>query len=76
MKLRQIYPNESLIPAGKYGLKSESIILCHQIRTIDKKRLSRKYGQIDDNLKKEEIIDYSGQSVHPIRSKVYNLIWD
>jgi hypothetical protein len=22
------------------------------------------------------VIDYSGQNVHPIRSKVYNLIWD
>ncbi len=53
---RQIYPNESGIPAGKYGLQNESIVLCHQIRTIDKKRLSKKYGQVNDSIKQEEII--------------------
>jgi mRNA interferase MazF len=37
---RTIYPNEALIPHSKYGLEKKSIALCHQIRTIDKKRLS------------------------------------
>jgi mRNA interferase MazF len=45
---RQIYPNEVLVPVGQHGLRNESIILCHQIRTIDKKRLSKAYGQISD----------------------------
>src|ERR1700722_15366015 len=45
---RIIYPNETLLEAAKYGLPNESIVLCHQIRTIDKKRLSNKYGVIDD----------------------------
>jgi mRNA interferase MazF len=37
---RNIYPNEVLIPANNFGLKNESILLCHQIRTLDKQRLS------------------------------------
>lgn len=31
-----IYPNEVFIESGKYGLSKDSIILCQQIRTIDK----------------------------------------
>ncbi len=38
---RTIYPNEVLIPVNHYGLEKESIVLCHQIRTIDKQRLSK-----------------------------------
>ena len=54
---RIIYPNEVLLSAEKYGLERESIILCHQIRTIDKKRLSRKYGQITSKTVQKDIID-------------------
>jgi len=45
---RSIYPNETLLTTESGGLKHESIVLCHQIRTIDKRRLSKKYGQITD----------------------------
>jgi mRNA interferase MazF len=38
---RIVYPNEILLPEGKFGLGKESIASCHQIRTIDKKRLSK-----------------------------------
>jgi mRNA interferase MazF len=54
---RQIYPNEVLIEALKYGLPEESILLCHQIRTLDKKRFGQFYGQIDDTEKQDEIIE-------------------
>ncbi len=54
---RNIYPNEASIVAGNYGLANESILLCHQIRTIDKQRLSHHYGQIIDDSKQEEIIE-------------------
>lgn len=30
------------------GLTNESIALCHQIRTIDKKRMAQEYGHISD----------------------------
>ena len=54
---RIIYPNEVLLPAGKFGVIAESIALCHQIRTIDKMRLSKKYGQITSIVLQKNIID-------------------
>ena len=54
---RRIYPNEVLIPAEIGGLEKESIVLCYQIRTLDKRRLIRKLGKIDDLELQEEIID-------------------
>jgi len=43
---RRIYPNEALIPAGIAGLDLESIVLCYQIRTLDKQRLIRNLGTL------------------------------
>src|SRR3978361_1322888 len=54
---RKIYPNEIVIPANNFGLAAESIILCHQIRTLDKQRLSLEYGHVADTKKQAEIID-------------------
>ena len=54
---RSIYPNEVLIPAGISGLSNESIVLCYQIRTIDKRRLNKRYGILQDDVLKEEIIE-------------------
>lgn len=54
---RQVYPNEVLIPVNNFGLDKESIILCHQIRTLDKQRLSIEYGQVRDNQKQNEILE-------------------
>lgn len=47
---RKIYPNEVLIPAGVAGLTKESIVLCYQIRTLDKKRLIKTMGKIDSGI--------------------------
>jgi mRNA interferase MazF len=52
---RNVYPNEAFIPANNFGLEKDSIILCHQIRTLDKQRLSRLYGEIKDVEKQSEI---------------------
>jgi mRNA interferase MazF len=54
---RTIYPNEVLLLPGKNGLINESIALCHQIRTIDKKRLSKNYGIITDQEVRYGIIE-------------------
>ncbi|MFH0925443.1 MAG: type II toxin-antitoxin system PemK/MazF family toxin [bacterium] len=54
---RKIYPNEVLISTGIGGMKMESIILCYQIRTLDKKRLLKQIGKIDNPELQEEIID-------------------
>ena len=54
---RKIYPNEVLLPSGTAGLVKESIVLCYQIRTLDKKRLSKTMGKIDSAEMQEKIID-------------------
>lgn len=54
---RRIYPNEALISAGTAGLNSESIVLCYQIRTLDKQRLTRKFGIIKDKKLQDEILE-------------------
>lgn len=54
---RTIYPNETLLKEGRYGLEKESIALCHQIRTIDKRRLSKKYGKITDIGTQNKIVE-------------------
>ncbi len=54
---RRIYPNEALIKADSFGLVKESIVLCHQVRTIDKARITRYYGKIDDIEKQNEIVE-------------------
>lgn len=54
---RRIYPNEVLILVGTGGLEQESIVLCYQIRTLDKKRLIREIGKIDELELQEAIID-------------------
>ncbi|NOR74131.1 MAG: type II toxin-antitoxin system PemK/MazF family toxin [Draconibacterium sp.] len=55
-KNRIIYPNEVLISAD-FGLENDSIVLCHQIRTIDKKRLSKLYGKLSSPSLQEEVIE-------------------
>jgi mRNA interferase MazF len=54
---RRIYPNEALLPAGTAGLTLESVVLCYQIRTLDKHRLGRAFGTLDDEELRQEIIN-------------------
>lgn len=54
---RRVYPNEALLPAGTAGLTLESIVLCYQIRTLDKRRLGRMFGTLDDNKLRRAITD-------------------
>jgi len=53
---RRVYPNEAMLPAGAAGLTANSLVLCYQIRTLDKQRLSRSYGKLDDTTRQEEIL--------------------
>ena len=52
---RIIYPNEVLIPSNGANLPKESIVLCHQIRAIDKKRLISRVGVISDDILRDQI---------------------
>ena len=54
---RMIYPNEVLLEPNMFGLADESIVLCHQIRTLDKRRFAQFYGEINDHKKQNEIIE-------------------
>ncbi len=54
---RVVYPNETLLPKDKFGLEKESIALCHQIRTIDKRRLSKNYERLTDKNIQNKIIE-------------------
>ena len=44
----RLFPTEAPIPAGVGGLQSDSLILLNQLRTIDKQRLVRRLGTIND----------------------------
>ncbi|MDR3310510.1 MAG: type II toxin-antitoxin system PemK/MazF family toxin [Oscillospiraceae bacterium] len=43
-------PTHIELGAKSYGLSKDSVILLEQIRTIDKRRLKERMGQIDDTL--------------------------
>lgn len=48
-KIRQaLLPSHAFIPAGVGGLDRDSVALCEQIRVIDKRRIIRVLGHLDD----------------------------
>jgi len=53
---RRVYPNEALIPAGTAGLNVESIVLCYQIRTLDKQRLIKRLGALGATTLRTEVL--------------------
>ena len=52
-----IYPNEVLLPANLAGLRVDSIALCYQIRTLDKSRLGRDFGELVDVNLRQKILE-------------------
>ena len=44
----KLYPTEVLIRAGQAGMTQDSVVLLNQIRSIDRARLIKKLGKIDD----------------------------
>lgn len=55
-------PTHIQIGTNSGGLKSDSIVLAEQIRTIDKSRLKEKIGHIDDNIIIDKINNALGVS--------------
>ena len=47
-KTRKIYPFEVFIPKGRGGLDKDSKIMLDQLRSLDKKRLHKKIGVLDE----------------------------
>ena len=54
---RRIYPNEAFIRSNEAGLLNDSVVLCFQIRTLDKRRLIKYLGDLKDDKTKNEIIE-------------------
>ncbi|MDA3855670.1 MAG: type II toxin-antitoxin system PemK/MazF family toxin [Candidatus Woesearchaeota archaeon] len=54
---RFVYPNEVLLKKEESSLDNISIILSHQIRTVDKKRLIKRLGKITDEKLKGDIFN-------------------
>jgi len=46
---RTILPSHVFVPAGIGGLSQDSVVLCEQIRVVDKSRIIRVLGNLNDN---------------------------
>ena len=55
-------PTHIEIDGDRQGLKSNSVVLTEQIRTIDKSRLKEKIGHIDDRMVMDKINNALGVS--------------
>ncbi len=53
---RRVYSNEAKLPRNSCGLRQESLILAHQIRTIDKARLLKPVGMVSDQTLRDAIV--------------------
>lgn len=56
-------PTHIVINSKELGLKSDSVILAEQVRTIDKSRLKEKIGHIEDKLLMQKINSALGVSI-------------
>lgn len=45
---RELLPSHVFVPAGVGGLSQDSVVLCEQIRVIDKSRIIRIIGNLDN----------------------------
>lgn len=50
---KKLLSSHVFIPASTSGLKQDSVILCEQIRVIDKSRINKIIGHLADNYLKE-----------------------
>lgn len=46
---RKLLPSHVFVPAGIGGLSQDSVVLCEQIRAIDKSRIIRVLGHLDES---------------------------
>lgn len=54
---RPVRLGEVLLPAGTAGLPNESCALCYQVRTLDKTRLGRTYGELTEAALQRRILE-------------------
>lgn len=58
---RVLLPSHVLVPTGTGGLTQDSVVLCEQLRVIDKRRIMRVLGHLD-----KPIMDEIAQAVRNI----------
>lgn len=46
---RALLPSHAFVPVGVGGLNQDSVVLCEQIRVIDKRRIIKVLGHLDDS---------------------------
>lgn len=46
---RALLPSHVFVPTGVGGLTQDSVVLCEQIRVIDKRRIIKVLGHLDDS---------------------------
>ena len=54
---RDLYPSEVLLPARRAGQPLDSIVMAHQIRTISRQRLRRRFGYLEDSALRAAVRD-------------------
>lgn len=52
---RRIYATEVLLPAGTAGLRADSLVMAHQIRTLSKGRLGDRLGVLTQSAELERV---------------------
>lgn len=45
---RALLPSHAFVPGGAGGLSQDSVVLCEQIRVIDKRRIIKVIGHLDE----------------------------
>jgi mRNA interferase MazF len=45
---RALLPSHVVVPAGMGGLSQDSVVLCEQVRVVDKRRINKVLGHLDD----------------------------
>ena len=45
---RALLPSHVVVPAGVGGLSQDSVVLCEQVRVVDKRRINKVLGHLDD----------------------------
>ena len=66
---RVLLPSHVFVPSDTGGLTQDSVLLCEQIRVIDKSRIRRVLGHLNDDYMEQVAIALSNiLGIHPLNS--------
>ncbi len=52
---RRVYSTEVLIPGGTAGLRTDSLVMAHQVRTLSKTQLGSQLGNLESDALRNEV---------------------